>query len=104
MLEIHSGYTRNDIPRKTIELFDQMKKKGLLRHIQSETKCKSLNEINSDSNESSLVIYLLIINASARLYDLSLSESIVQDIPSSYLSYPYIQNALIDMWVSLFNH
>ena len=104
MLEIHLGYTRNDMPRKTIELFDQMKKKGLLRSIQSETKWKSFNERNSDDNESSFVIYLLIINALARLYDLLLSESIVQDIPSFYLSHPFIQNSLIDMWVSVFNH
>ena len=104
MLEIYLGYTGNDMPRKTIELFDQMKKKGLLRHIQSETKCKSFSERNSDDNEASFVIYLLIINALARLYDLLLSESIVQDIPSFYLSHPFIQNALIDMWVSLFNH
>ena len=91
------------MPRKTIELLDQMKKKSLLQQVLSEAKYKSLNEINTDNNESILVIYLLAINASARLYDLSLSESIIKDIPSSYPSHPYIQNALMDMWISLFN-
>jgi len=106
MQEIYSGYTRNDMSREAIELFDRVKTKGLLRQIYSETNSKLINETNigCDENESSLGIYLLSINALARLYDLPLSKSIVKDIPSSYLSHPHIRNALIDMWVSLFNH
>ena len=83
------------MPRKIIELFDEMRKNDLLPQIQSET--------NVDNNQSSLAIYLLTIGAAARLYDLSLSESIIKQIPSSYFSHPHIQNASIDMWVGRFN-
>ena len=87
--------------RKTIELFDEIKEKGLLQQIPSATECDSFNETNLDINEPILIIYLLTINALARLYDLSLSESIIKDIPSSYLPRRHIRIALIDMWVSL---
>ena len=89
------------MPRKTIELFDEIKRKGLLQQIPSATECDSFNETNLDIDEPSLIIYLLTINALARLYDLSLSESIIKDIPSSYFSRRHIRIALIDMWVSL---
>ena len=94
MLDIYPGYTTNDMSRKAIELFDEVKRKDLLPRVHSET--------NVANDESSLTIYLLTIGAAARLYDLSLSESIIKHIPSSYLSHPHIQNALIDMWVSRF--
>ena len=89
------------MPRKTIELFDEIKRKGLLQQIPSATECDSCNETSLDIDEPSLIIYLLTINALARLYDLSLSESIIKDIPSSYFSRRHIRTALIDMWVSL---
>ena len=89
------------MPRKTIELFNEIKRKGLLQQIPSATERDSFDETSLDIDEWSLIIYLLTINALARLYDLPLSESIIKDIPSSYFPRRYIRNALIDMWVSV---
>ena len=86
--------------RKTIELFIEIKRKGLLPPSPSATECDSFDETSLGIYEPSLIIYLLTINALARLYDLPLSQSVIKDIPSSYFSHQYIRNALIDMWVS----
>ena len=104
MLSINLGYIKNAMPRKTIELFDEVKKKGLLEQIHSEKGLNYLNEAVIDNSDSNMIIYLLVVNALALLYDSLLSELITKDIPSYYLSHPHIQSALIDMWVNIFDH
>lgn len=46
------------------------------------------------------VIHLMMINAHAQLGDLSLCESMVSQIPEHLFNEIYIQNGLVDMWVS----
>ena len=48
------------------------------------------------------MIYALLIDACSTIGDLSLSKSIISQIPKSLLNNLWIQNSSIDMWVSLF--
>jgi pentatricopeptide repeat protein len=72
--------TRNE-PEKILSLFQRMKKEEI------------------QANE---IIYVLLIDACSALGDLSLSKSIISEIPKSLLNNLWIQNSSIDMWVSLF--
>jgi hypothetical protein len=72
--------TRNE-PEKILNLFQRMKKE----------------EIQADE-----MIYVLLIDACSALADISLSKSIISQIPKSLLNNRWIQNSSIDMWVSLF--
>jgi pentatricopeptide repeat protein len=72
--------TRNE-PEKILNLFQRMKKE----------------EIQADQ-----IIYVLLIDACSALGDLSLSKSIISQIPKSLLNDLQIQSSSIDMWVSLF--
>jgi pentatricopeptide repeat protein len=74
-----SGFNHNERPEKTLELFDRMR---------------------NESKEPTLVIYLSVIKALAQLGDASLAKTIVEQMPKAHLEDGWIQNALIDMWVS----
>jgi hypothetical protein len=89
------GYTKNDMPRRTLDLYDELKRKGLFR-------CDdfSLLSTSTDPSRSDLVFYLLLINAAGRLMDESRCESVAKEVPSSFLASSQILNALVDMWVS----
>jgi len=72
-------YNDKNEPEKTLNLFEQMK----------QTKI-----------EPDQIIFVSIINACAQIADLSKCESILLQVPNSYLNNIWIQSALIDMWVS----
>ena len=72
-------YNEQHRPEKTLQLFKRMKNENIER-----------NEL----------IFALVINACANVRFLSLSQSIVQQIPVNFLDDHWIQTALIDMWVS----
>ena len=69
----------NDEPEKTLTLFDQMKEE----------------KINPDE-----IIFTLLLGACSQIGDLSLCQSIVEQIPEGLSDSLRIQNSLIDMWVS----
>jgi pentatricopeptide repeat protein len=75
-----SGFNHNNQPEKTLDLFYRMKTESI--------------ELNS-------VVYLSVIKALAQLGVSSLSTTIVDQMPVVHLQNDWIQNALIDMWVSL---
>ena len=81
----------NAQPTKAIELFEQMKKNGLLEERPTAT--------NADQIKSVHIIHLCAINGLAQLGMASIARSISRDLPTSLLSNILIQNALIDMWV-----
>ncbi len=72
--------TRNE-PEKILNLFQRMKQEGI------------------QANE---MIYVFLIDACSAIGDLSLSESIISQIPKSLLNNRWIQTSSVDMWVSLF--
>ena len=74
-----TGYNKTNNPSKTLSLFNQMK----------------LNGFKADTT-----IYLSAIKALSQVGDYETSQSIVKQIPDSFLVDNQIQNALIDMWVS----
>ncbi|CAF1012104.1 unnamed protein product [Adineta steineri] len=72
-----SAFNKNNQPRKTLELYEQMK----------------INKIQLDPP-----ISVLLINACANIGIYSISKSISEQIPESHLNNIFINNALIDMW------
>ena len=72
-------YNVNDQPEKTFALFKQMKRE------------------NIDPDD---IILVLLINACAQISNISMCRWVVSQISSSVLVNPWIQSALIDMWVS----
>jgi hypothetical protein len=82
----------NDQAIQAIEFFEKTKQTGLLK--------EQPNEMNRDQIKSIQIIHLCAINGLAQLGMASMAESISQDFPSSLLDNVFIQNALIDMWVS----
>jgi pentatricopeptide repeat protein len=75
-----NGYNLENNPSKTLDLFHQMIDEKI--------------EINS-------IIYLCLVNALSQLGDDSICQSIIEQIPQTFLQNHQLQNALIDMWVSL---
>jgi pentatricopeptide repeat protein len=73
-------YNIKDQPEKTLELYQKMKEENL-----------SPNEI----------IFVLLIDASSKLGDLSLSQPLINEIPHNFLLDPWIQTGLIDLWVKI---
>jgi pentatricopeptide repeat protein len=73
-----NGFNKENNPEKTLNLFYQMK---------------------IDDIEPNLAIYLCVIKALSQLGVFPVSQSIVQQIPNSFLFDHKIQNTLIDMWV-----
>jgi pentatricopeptide repeat protein len=73
-----SGFNKENYPSKTLDLFNQMK---------------------LDQMKANIVIYLNVIKALSQIGDYSISQSIVRQIPDSFLDDNRIQNTLIDMWV-----
>jgi pentatricopeptide repeat protein len=74
-------YQRRNEPEKILNLFQRMKKEKI------------------QANE---MIYVLLIDACSAIGTLSLSKSIISQIPKSFLNNLWIQNSSIDMWVSVF--
>jgi pentatricopeptide repeat protein len=74
-----NGFNKENNPLKTLNLFNQMKKDGI---------------------EQNIIIYLSVIKALSQFGDYDTSQSIIKQIPNSFLSNNQIQTALIDMWVS----
>jgi pentatricopeptide repeat protein len=72
------SYNIKNQPEKTLELFDKMK------------------EENINPNK---VIFFLLLDALSQIGDLSLSESLICQIPQSFLSNLWIKVGLIDLWV-----
>ena len=73
------GYILNNDPRRTLALFDQIKKKSI---------------------ELSAVIYVLAIHACAQIGMIQCSRPIVAQIPDQFRNDQILQNTLIDMWAS----
>jgi pentatricopeptide repeat protein len=73
-------YNIKNQPEKTVELFQKMKEENL----------------NPDE-----AIFVLVIDAFSTIGDLSLSQSLIDQIPEKFLSYPWIQAGLIHLWVIL---
>jgi pentatricopeptide repeat protein len=74
-----SGFNKEDHPEKTLNLFNQMKISGI---------------------EANNVIYLCIIKALSKFGDYDKSQSLIEEMPNSFLCDEQIQTALINMWVS----
>ncbi|CAF3945168.1 unnamed protein product [Rotaria sp. Silwood1] len=72
-----TGFNQENNPEKTLDLFYKMKK---------------------DNIEANIIIYLCIIKALAYIGDYSMSESIIKQIPYSFVVDNQIKAALIDMW------
>jgi pentatricopeptide repeat protein len=75
-----NAYNKNAQPEKTLDLYKQMK----------------IDDIQPD-----LITYLLLIKTCSNLGTFSISQSIFEQIPDSFLANSHIQNALIDMWVRI---
>lgn len=71
-------YNETQKPQKILELYDQMKKERVLPDI---------------------VTYLLLIDAYSQMSIGSICERFAASIPPNYLNHPFIETALIDMWV-----
>jgi hypothetical protein len=54
-----------------------------------------------DGFVADIFIYLCVIKSLTQLSDYEMSQSVVKEIPNSVLGDNQIQNALINMWVSL---
>jgi pentatricopeptide repeat protein len=74
------GYNQNNQPFKSLKLFEEMKQQRIIP-----------NEI----------IFNLLVGACAQLGMRSRCQSIVDQIPSNFRNNRYLQNSLIDMWVSI---
>ncbi|CAF3869008.1 unnamed protein product [Rotaria sp. Silwood1] len=72
-----NGFIKDNNPEKVLNLFNQMKIDGI------------------EANE---MIYLYVIKALCQIADYSLSKSIIEKIPNSFLVNHQIQNSLIHMW------
>jgi pentatricopeptide repeat protein len=72
-------FNDEDQAERTLELFERMKEEKI---------------------EANSIIFVLIINACANIRFLSLCQSIVQQIPHTFLNDQWIQTSLVDMWVS----
>ncbi len=77
---IMNGFNQANDPSRTLNLFSRMKFDGFVVDI---------------------IIYLCVIKSLSQLGDYETSQSIVKEIPNSFLVDNQIQNALISMWVSL---
>jgi pentatricopeptide repeat protein len=75
------AYNKNDQLEKTLDLW----------------KLMEIDGIQSDE-----LIFVFLFNACANIGTSSISESIYEQMPKSFLQHPYIQTALIDMWVKIF--
>lgn len=73
-----SGFNKEENYEKTLDLFSEMKIDGIVPDH---------------------VIYLCLIKAISKISIFPVSQSIIQQIPKSYLSNQKIQTALVDMWV-----
>ena len=81
------------MPFEAIELFNEIKRKRLLLPNDHQ-------ETNNDIIRANKIIYLSVISALAEFGDLFTSESLVNEIPASFLGDREIHGALIHMWVS----
>ncbi|CAF1681964.1 unnamed protein product, partial [Adineta ricciae] len=72
-----NAYNNNEQPEKTFKLYKRMKTDGI---------------------KANFLIYVFLLNACANLGVLSISQSIYEQIPKTFLDHPYVQTALIDMW------
>jgi pentatricopeptide repeat protein len=73
-----NAFNKEDQPEKTLNLFNQMKTSGI---------------------EASNVIYLCVIKALSKFGDYDTSQSVIEQIPNSFLCNDQIQTTLIHMWV-----
>ncbi|CAF3676422.1 unnamed protein product [Rotaria sp. Silwood1] len=73
-------YNMKEQPEQTLTLFEQMKQ----------------NKIKPNK-----IIFVLLIDACSVIGDLSLCQSLISQIPPSFLTDPWIQVGLVDMWVRL---
>ena len=71
-------YNVKDQPEKTLELFQRMQEENL---------------------EADEICYVLVIDALSKVGDLSLTHSVVDDMPPNFLENSWIQVGLIDLWV-----
>ena len=75
-------YNNQDQSEKTLQLFERMKHENI---------------------RANSIIDVLVINACANIRFLSLSQSIVRQIPHHLLNNRWIQTSLIDMWECLYS-
>ena len=69
---------------------------------QSEKILQLFERMKHENIEANSIIYLLLIKACANIRFLSLSQSIVKQIPHHLLNDHWIQNSLVHMWESSF--
>jgi pentatricopeptide repeat protein len=74
-----NAFNKEDQPEKTLNLFNQMKISGI---------------------EADTIIYLCVIKALSKFGDYDTSQSVIEQIPNSFLGNDQIETALIHMWVS----
>jgi len=75
-----NAYNEDDQPDKTLNLYNRM---------------------THDRIEPNSLIYVFLLNACAKIGTFTISQSVSEQIPSSFLNDPYVQTSLIDMWVSV---
>ena len=72
------GFNREENFEKTFEIFEEFKRTQM---------------------KPNFVIYLTVLKALSKIGVMSMAESIIEDMPRSFLKNKMIQNALVDLWV-----
>ncbi|CAF4721982.1 unnamed protein product [Rotaria socialis] len=92
------GFIINDMAPKAIDIFNNIHKDEFQRENNQDKILNLSNKMKNEFSRSDITIYLCLIKALADIGIFSISQSMVQQIPSSYLSDYRIQNSLISMW------
>ncbi|CAF3391185.1 unnamed protein product [Rotaria socialis] len=92
------GFIINDMAPKAIDIFNNIHKDEFQRENNQDKILNLSNKMKNEFSRSDITIYLCLIKALADIGIFSISQSVVQQIPSSYLSDYRIQNSLISMW------
>ncbi|CAM4770605.1 unnamed protein product [Rotaria magnacalcarata] len=91
------GFIVNDMAPKAIDIFNNIHKDEFQRENNQDKILNLSNKMKNEFSRSDITIYLCLIKALADIGIFSISQSMVQQIPSYYLSDYRIQNSLISM-------
>ncbi|CAM4847992.1 unnamed protein product [Rotaria magnacalcarata] len=89
------GFIVNDMAPKAIDIFNNIHKDEFQRENNQDKILNLSNKMKNEFSRSDITIYLCLIKALADIGIFSISQSMVQQIPSYYLSDYRIQNSLI---------
>ncbi|CAF2063555.1 unnamed protein product [Rotaria magnacalcarata] len=89
------GFIVNDMARKAIDIFNNIHKDEFQRENNQDKILNLSNKMKNEFSRSDITIYLCLIKALTDIGIFSIPQSMVQQIPSYYLSDYRIQNSLI---------